>query len=72
MLADARELSLHVCFKTIFLKLVNNFKGRWKRETMGVRKEPNVRFIYNLNTQLLNKNHISFSALSSKVAGQTI
>ncbi len=25
------------------------------------------RFIYNLNTQLLNKNHISFSALSSKM-----
>ncbi len=25
------------------------------------------RFIYNLNTQLLNKNHISFSAVSSKM-----
>jgi hypothetical protein len=26
MLADARELSLRVCFKTICMKLVDNFK----------------------------------------------
>ncbi len=51
-------------------------KGRWKREQWGSGRSQMLgnglglwqsRFIYNLNTQLLNKNHISFSAHSSKM-----
>ncbi len=37
-------------------KMLGNGLGPWRS-----------RFIYNLNTQLLNKNHISVSALSSKM-----
>jgi hypothetical protein len=57
------------CF-ILFLKVGGNEKqwGSGRRQMLGNVLRPwRSRFIYNLNTQLLNKNHISFSALSSKM-----
>ncbi len=54
----------------IVLKVVGNEKqwGSGRRQMLGNGLGPwRSRFIYNLNTQFFNKNHISFSALSSKL-----
>ncbi len=53
-----------------WLKVGGNEKqwGSGRSQMLGNGLGPwRSRFIYNLNTQLLNKNHISFSALSSKM-----
>jgi hypothetical protein len=52
------------------LKVVGNEKqwGSGRRQIIGNGLGPwRSRFIYKLNSQFLNKNHISFSALSSKM-----
>ncbi len=60
-------------FKTVIflvLKVGGNEKqwGSRRSQMLGNGLGPwRSRFIYNLNTQLLNKNHISFSALSRKM-----
>jgi uncharacterized protein YgfB (UPF0149 family) len=55
---------------SISLKVGGNEKqwGSGRSQMLGNGLGPwRSRFVYNLNTQLLNKNHISFSALSSKM-----
>ncbi len=55
---------------SISLKVGGNEKqwGPGRSQMLGNGLGPwRSRFVYNLNTQLLNKNHISFSALSSKM-----
>ncbi len=52
------------------LKVVGNEKqwGSGRSQRLGNGLGPwRSRFIYNLNTQLLNKNHFSFCALFSKI-----
>jgi len=52
------------------LKVSGNEKqwGSGRSQMLGNGLVPGrLRFIYNLNTELLNKNHISISALSSKM-----
>ena len=62
--------------KIVSEKLLNHLKvggnekqwGSGRSQMLGNGLGPwRSRFIYNLNTQLLNKNHISFCALSSKM-----
>jgi hypothetical protein len=66
--------SIIVCFLSLLakasLKVGGNEKqwGSGRSQMLGNGLGPwRSRFIYKLNTQLLNKNHISFSALSSKI-----
>jgi hypothetical protein len=62
--------SIKVLCAFLILKVGGNEKqwGSGRSQMLGNGLGPwRSRFIYNLNTQLLNKNHISFSALSSKM-----
>ncbi len=60
---------------TVTLKVGGNEKqwGSGRSQMLGNGLGPwRLRFIYNLNTQLLNKNLISFSALFSKINKQLL
>ncbi len=62
------NFGLYLVKKSWVLKVGGNEKqwGSGRSQMLGNGLGPwRSRFIYNLNTQLLNKNHISFSALSS-------
>jgi hypothetical protein len=64
------EIKIYYKLEKVRLTVGGNEKQWWsgRSQMLGNGLGPwRSRFIYNLNTLLLNKNHISFSALSSKM-----